>query len=154
MITDEQLDRELSRLKIIWFGMLGSLALYLIIALQVAPNIQVSLDKSIFNVVKTVIYLFTLIIIVITRYIRRFILSGKSQQGQGIQSFQSLTLQKYTTVMIVAWALLECIGIFGLILFFLGKNSTDLYLLLIISAVAMLWYRPKKDELVSLARND
>lgn len=154
MITDEQLDRELSKLKIIWFGMLGSLALYLIIALQVAPNIQVSLDKSIFNVVKTVIYLFTLIIIVITRYIRRFILSGKSQQGQGIQSFQSLTLQKYTTVMIVAWALLECIGIFGLILFFLGKNSTDLYLLLIVSAVAMLWYRPKKDELVSLARND
>ncbi len=154
MITDEQLDRELSKLKIIWFGMLGSLALYLIIGLQVAPSIQVSMDKSIFNVVKTVIYLFTLIIIVITRYIKRYILSGKSQQGQGIQSFQSLTLQKYTTMMIISWALLEAIGIFGLVLFFLGKNRTDLYLLIAISAVAMFWYRPKKDELVSVARND
>ena len=154
MITDEQLDRDLSRLRIIWFGMLGSLALYLIIGLQAAASIQVSMDKSIFNVVKTVIYLFTLIIIVITRYIKRYILSGKSQQGQSIQSFQSLTLQKYTTVMIISWALLEAIGIFGLVLFFLGKNRMDLYLLIIISAVAMLWYRPKKDELISLARND
>ncbi len=101
MMTDEQLDRELSKLKIIWFGMLGSLALYLIIGLQVAPNIHVSMDKSVFSVLKTVLYLFTLIIIVITRYVKRFVLSGKSQQGQSIQSFQSLTLQKYTTVLII-----------------------------------------------------
>ncbi len=154
MITDEQLDRELSRLKIIWFGMLGSLALYLIIGLQIAPNIHISMDKNAFSVLKTVLYLFTLIIIVITRYVKRFVLSGKNQQGQGIQNFQSLTLQKYTTVMLISWALLEAIGIFGLVLFFLGKNRTDLFLFIAISAVAMLWYRPKKDELVSLARND
>lgn len=154
MITDEELDRELSKLKIIWFAMLGSLALYLIIGLQVAPNIQVSMDKGIFSVLKTVFYLFTLIIIVITRYIRRYILPGKGQQGQAIQNFQPLTLQKYTTVMIVSWALLESIGIFGLVLFFLGKNPMDLYLLLVISAIAMLWYRPKKDELISLSRKD
>lgn len=154
MITDEELDRELSKLKIIWFAMLGSLGLYLIIGLQVAPNIQVSMDKGIFNVLKTVLYLFTLIIIVITRYIRRFILPGKTQQAQPIQNIQPLTLQKYTAVMIASWALLESIGIFGLVLFFLGKNPMDLYLLLVISAIAMLWYRPKKDELISLTRKD
>lgn len=153
MITDEELGRELSKLRLIWFGMLGSLVIYLIVGFQVATNIQVSMDKSTFGVLKTVLYLFTFIIIVMTRYIRRFILSGKGQYGQAPQNFQPLTLQKYTTTMIVAWALLECIGIFGLVLFLLGKNPTDLYLLLIISAAAMLWYRPKKDELISLTQN-
>jgi hypothetical protein len=28
----------------------------------------------------------------------------------------------------------------------------DLYLLILISAAAMLWYRPKKDELINLIR--
>lgn len=154
MITDEELGKEFLKLKVIWFGMLGSLGIYLFIGLQIGTNIQASIDKSTFGVLKTVLYLFTLIIIVITRYIGRFILSGKGQYGQATQNFQPLTLQKYTTVMIVAWALLECIGIFSLVLFLLGKNPTDLYLLIMISAAAMLWYRPKKDELVSLARKN
>ena len=151
MITDEELGRELLKLKVIWFGMLGALVIYLFIGLRIAPNIQVSMDKSTFGVIKTVLYLFTLIIIVITRYVSRFIRSGKGQYGQAPQNFQPLTLQKYTTAIIAAWALLECIGIFGLVLYFLGKNPADLYLLIAISAAAMLWYRPKKDDLINLA---
>jgi len=154
MMTDEELGKELLRLKIIWFGMLGSLAIYLIIGLRIATNIQASMDKSTFGVIKTALYLFTFVIIAITRYIRRFILSGKSQYGQAIQNFQPLTLQKYTTTIIIAWALLESIGIFGLVLFLLGKNPMDLYLLILISAAAMLWYRPKKDDLINLTRGD
>ena len=154
MITDEELGRELLKMKVIWFGMLGSLVIYLIIGLQIGANIQAPMDKSTFGVIKTALYLFTFAIIAITRYIRRFVLSGKGQYGQVPQNFQPLTLQKYTTAIIAAWALLECIGIFGLVLFLLGKNPTDLYLLLMISAIAMLWYRPKKDELISLTRKN
>ncbi len=154
MITDEELSRRLSALKVIWLGMLGALAIYLFIGLRIAPDIQVSLDKSTFGVIKTVLYLFTLIIIIITRYASRFVRSGKGQYGQAIQNSEPLTLQKYTTVMIVAWALLEGIGIFGLVLFLLGKNPMDLYLLIAISAAAMFWYRPKKDDLMNLARKD
>jgi hypothetical protein len=152
MITDEELGKELLKLKIIWFGMLGSLAIYLFIGLQIVTKLQVSMDRSAFVILKTVLYLFTFVIIAITRYIRKFILSGKGQYGQAIQNFEPLTLQKYTTVMIVAWALLEGTGIFGLALFLLGKNPTDLYLLIMISAAAMLWYRPRKDELISIAQ--
>jgi len=154
MITDEELDKELLRLKVIWFGMLGSLVIYLFVGLQIGAKLQVSMDRSTFVILKTVLFLFTFVIIAITRYIRKFILSGKSQYGQASQNFQPLTLQKYTTTIIVAWALLESIGIFGLVLFLLGKNPTDLYLLIMISAAAMLWYRPKKDELISLVRKN
>jgi hypothetical protein len=122
MITDEELGKELSRLKIIWFGMLGSLAIYLFIGPQISAKLQVSMDRNTFVTLKTVFYLITFVIIAITRYIRKFILSGKGQYGQMTQSFEPLTLQKYKTVMIIAWALLEGIGIFGLVLFLLGKT--------------------------------
>jgi hypothetical protein len=45
----------------------------------------------------------------------------------------------------------EAIGIYGLILFLLGKNQNDLYLLTALSAAAMTLYFPKKEEVVNLA---
>jgi hypothetical protein len=39
--------------------------------------------------------------------------------------------------MIVSLAMTESVGIYGLVLFFLGKNTMDLYLLIAVSAVAM-----------------
>jgi hypothetical protein len=51
---------------------------------------------------------------------------------------------------IISLALCESVGIYGLVLFFLGKNTMDLYLLLGVSAAAMIYYRPRKDELLNL----
>ena len=150
MMTDEELGKELLRLKVIWFGMLGSLAIYLFIGLQIATSPQASMNESTFAVLKTVLYIITTVLLVITKYIRKHILSGKGQDRQATQSFQHPALQKYATAMIVAWASSESIGIFGLVLFFLGKKPADLYLLIVISAVAMFMYRPRKDEVISL----
>jgi hypothetical protein len=52
----------------------------------------------------------------------------------------------------VALAMSESVGVYGLILFFLGKNSRDLYLLILVSAAAMVVYRPRKDEVLSLVQ--
>ena len=109
------------------------------------------MDKGTFSILKTVLYLFTVFILIITNYIRKLILSAKGQHRQATQGFEHLGLQKYAAAMIVAWALLESIGIFGLVLFLLGKNPMDLYLLVAISAAALSWHRPKKDELIGLA---
>jgi hypothetical protein len=46
----------------------------------------------------------------------------------------------------------ESIGVYGLILFLLGKNSTDLYLLILVSAAAMVMYRPRKEEMLNLVQ--
>ncbi len=46
----------------------------------------------------------------------------------------------------------ESIGVYGLILFFMGKNRSDLYILIVISAAAMLYYRPNKEEVISMAK--
>jgi hypothetical protein len=46
----------------------------------------------------------------------------------------------------------EAIGIYGLILFLLGKNQVDLYLLTALSAAAMTLYFPRREEVISLAK--
>jgi len=38
------------------------------------------------------------------------------------------------------------------LLFFLGKDSMTLYQLIIISAAAMVYFRPRKEELLNLAK--
>jgi F0F1-type ATP synthase membrane subunit c/vacuolar-type H+-ATPase subunit K len=160
MIKEEELSKGLLTLRVIWLGMLGSLAIYLFIGLQIATNLKASTDESTYAVLKPVLYIFTFVVLIITGYMKKHMLSPKGQHRQATQSFQHPTirsfqhpaLQNYANAMILAWALSESIGIFGLALFLLGKNPMDLYLLILISAAAMLMYRPRKDEVINLAQ--
>lgn len=54
--------------------------------------------------------------------------------------------------LMVSLALSESIAIYGLVLFFLGDDYQSLYLFVGISAIAMFFYRPKKEELEELIR--
>jgi len=53
--------------------------------------------------------------------------------------------------MIVSLALSESIGIYGLVLFLLGDSFQTLYIFISISALAMFFYRPKREDLETLA---
>ena len=150
MITDEELGKGLLTLKAIWFSMLVSLALYLFIGLQVATNLQIPMNENTFAVLKSALYVLAFVTLIITKYVKKLILSAKGQYRPATQGYRHPVLQKYATAMIVAWALSESIGIYGLVLFLLGKNTTDLYLLLLISAAAMFMYRPRRDEVINL----
>jgi hypothetical protein len=56
--------------------------------------------------------------------------------------------------MVASLALSESIGVYGLVLFFLGESFRTLYIFIGISALAMLLYRPKREELETLAMRD
>jgi hypothetical protein len=58
---------------------------------------------------------------------------------------------KYTVAMLVSLALSESIGIFGFLLFLFGDNFQVLYTFIAVSALAMFFYRPKREELETLA---
>ena len=152
MITEQELNRRLMTLRIIWFALLMSLAVYLFVGFRVGTNLQSLVNEDTSGILRTVLYAAAFAILIATRYIRKLIMSGKSQVSQPAQALEHLTLQKYSAATIVALAMSESIGIYGLILFFLGKNSTDLYLLILISAAAMVIYRPKKDEMLHLVQ--
>jgi hypothetical protein len=151
-MTEQELDKRLMTLRIIWFALLMSLAVYLFVGFRVGTSLQSLVNEDTFGILRTVLYAAAFAILIATRYIRKLILSGKSQVSQPAQALEHLALQKYSAATIVALAMSESIGIYGLVLFFLGKNSTDLYLLILISAAAMVMYRPRKDEMLNLVQ--
>jgi hypothetical protein len=151
-MNEQELDKRLMTLRIIWFALLMSLAVYLFVAIQVGTKVQSSINEDTLGILRTALYAMALAILIATRYIRKLIKSGRSQVSQPAQALERLALQKYSAATIVALAMSESIGVYGLILFFLGKNPTDLYLLILISAAAMVIYRPRKDEMLLLAQ--
>ncbi|MBN2107896.1 MAG: hypothetical protein JW832_10770 [Deltaproteobacteria bacterium] len=153
MMTDGEIDKGLLILRVIWCAMLASLAIYVFAGLQVAANMQVSINQDKLDMLRKIFYALAGVTLIITRYVRRFILSAGGRAGPAAQSSESPVLQKYATAMIIAWALSESIGIYGLVLFLLGKNATDLYLLILIAAAALLLHRPARDEIMSLAES-
>jgi hypothetical protein len=152
MMTDQELNKGLLTLKVIWSAMLMSLAVNLFVGLQIAANVQASLTDETFGVLKMVCYIIALVTLIVTRYVRKWILSGKGQNRLPSRAVRHPAIQTYTTATILALAMSESIGIFGLVLFLLGKNPMDLYLLLLVSAAAMFMYRPSKEELLTLSQ--
>jgi hypothetical protein len=152
MITDQELNKGMLNLKIIWFAMLASLGIYLYVGLRTETIVQVPMDKDTFAIIKKVLYVVAFVTLIATRYVRKLFLSGKIQHWTTTRTSQHPALQKYTAATILALGMLESIGIYGLILFLIGKNTMDLYLSILISAVTIFIYCPRKDEVIKLAQ--
>ncbi|MCU0821160.1 MAG: hypothetical protein MUC95_01645 [Spirochaetes bacterium] len=58
---------------------------------------------------------------------------------------------KYTAAVIISLAISETIAIFGLIALIIYNDRFGFYQMLVISAIAMFCFRPRKDELFKLA---
>lgn len=153
-MTDDEIGKSLTILKVIWFAIFGSLAINLVVGLQFATSVRISLDEEILSHLKSAFYILAVITLIFIRYIRKFILSPKGPDGQVNKLSRPPVLPKYTVAMIVTLALSESIGIYGLVLFLIGKDPMDLYLLILISAMTMIIYRPKKEEVIHLSREN
>jgi flagellar biosynthesis protein FliQ len=154
MNTDKELGKGMFTLNIIWWALLISLPIYLFVGLWVAKNPDTSMNEDTYTIFKSVIYVVTCLILIATWYIRKFFLSRKITSIQTTQALDHPALQKYFVASIISWALSESIGIYGFVLFFLGKNTTDLYILILIAAIVMFLYRPKKEDVISLAEEN
>jgi len=53
--------------------------------------------------------------------------------------------------MVISLALSESIGLYGFVLFLLGDGFRTLYIFVGISALALFFYRPKREEIETLA---
>jgi hypothetical protein len=60
-------------------------------------------------------------------------------------------LVKYSTIVLISLALSESIALLGVVYFFLSGNYQTLYSLIGISAIAMVYHRPKAKKLASLS---
>jgi hypothetical protein len=162
MITEtekELIEKSFSILRIIWLAMLGTLIVYLFICYQFGNQIQQPPGSQYpLATLRNIFFGLAAVTLLISHFLRRFMLTGRSGSSATTPSKSpspsdlSPILGKYATALIISLALSESIGIFGLVLFILGDSYQTLYIFVGISAIAMFFYRPKKQELVELIR--
>jgi len=143
MIAEQDMDRTLAVLKIVWMALLGSLAVYLIAGRLAVPTLTPRLGEEAQGTLRTALYALAFVTLIGAGVVRRLILAAGGPAS---------VPQKYSSAVIASLAMSESVGIYGLVLSLLGKNATDLYLLAGISAAALFYFRPRKDELLSLCQ--
>ena len=157
----EVIEKGMQLLWIIWAAILGSLLVYIFICHQLGDEIRGNVDSNFpIDTLKYALYLVVFVTLIIIYFFRKKMFSGdfgrsdKSIPSLKLSTSQAPFLSRYTTGMIVSLALSESIGIYGLILFFLGDKYETLYIFIGISAISMFFCRPKREELEKLARKD
>ena len=153
----EQLDSAWKVIMVIWGALVFTLAVYLIVAKLVEGQLKpMGVDLPIESMT-IALFGVSIVTLIITHYIRKAMLKV-SDRGPDAAAVRNPSIQiqnpaagKYLTAIIVAMALSESIGIYGLVLFFLSKDSITLYLFISMSAIAMFYYRPRKEELLQVA---
>lgn len=153
-----------NRLTILWFiwaGIFGSLPIYVLICHLVGDGIRQSLGPNFpLDLLKNGLYGVAIFTLLLTPFLRKFMIGGRSR-GLGSEtpqspliSNQSSPIAKYTVAMVVSLALSESIGIYGFVLCLLGATFQTLYIFVGFSALAMFFYRPKREELETLAMRE
>ena len=146
---------------IIWAAIFGSLLIYVLICHQWGDEIRQAASPNIpLDLMRNVLYGVAICTLILTHFLRKFMLAGRSGDSGPMslnppsRSTPSSPIGKYATAMLVSLALSESIGIYGLVLFFLGDNLRTLYIFIGIAAMAMFLYRPKREELETLAMGE
>jgi hypothetical protein len=140
-------DKGMAAITVIWIAMLAALPLYLLMGLLAAPNMRAAMDEGTFDLLRKALYLIGLVLLFAAGAVRRLIWNGEHRAAGLAPGPAAAAMQRYMGAVIASLAMCEGIGVFGLLLYLLGKNANDLFLLLGISAAAMVHYRPKREEL-------
>ncbi len=150
MISERELQRGLTTTKGIWFALFISLLLYVVIAPMFFSTAGVTFSQESYRTLRLTLFAFSGLTLVLTWLLRKYLLAAPQGKRETSTS-QHPAVARYMSVMMVAMGMSEAIGVYGLILYVLGKNSQDLYLLTLLSAGAMLLYFPKKEEILALS---
>jgi len=150
----KQLDAGWRVILVIWGAILASLAIYFVICFIIKKELQLNIAPNFpLETIKYALFGWSFITLCAVHYLRKFLLKTGSSviNSNRTSSPQQPAVGKYTVIIIITSALLESIGIYGVVLFLMAKDTLSLYQLLFISAVAMIHFRPRKDELLNLA---
>ena len=144
---------------IIWGAMVGSLVIYIVFCNLIGDQIQRPMGQGFpLVVLRNILLGISIIALIATHFIRKFILRksfggpGSASTSQPLPQDLGKIYTKYTIAMIISLALCESVGIYGLVLFFLGGSFQAMYTFMIISAAGMFYYRPKREEIEALSR--
>lgn len=146
----QDLSKQIKIMKIMWGSMLFSLLVYFLISLGQINIFNIVLNKELSDKIRPILYVISIITLIATRFIRKLWL----KKGPVSPLAPNPEIARYRGAMVISLSLSEAIGVYGVILYAMGKNKTDLYLLLLVAVAAMIMYRPKKGEIINLAQEE
>jgi hypothetical protein len=153
----EQLDKGWTIIRILWAALFASLGIYLLVCKFAEDQLRPMGPDFPFETMKNVLFGVSILTFFIAGTIRKALLKS-SDCGSAPALFRNPSSQvqhpavgKYITAIIVAMALSESIGIYGVVLFFLSQDSMTLYQFITMSAISMFYYRPRKEEFLEVA---
>lgn len=149
----DQIDKGWAKIMIIWIALISSLVFYLVICKAVENQVPVSKEGPQLEVVKYALFGISALTLAGAYLFRKFLMNNvaRSVKGSVFQSNTHPAVGKYLTVIVIVMALSESVGIYGMVLFLISKDAVSLYQLMILSAIAMILFRPKKEELLAVA---
>jgi len=143
---------------LIWAAMLGSLLIYIFIYHQLGEGFKSGGGVGLpFGLLRKICAVMAVGALLTGYYLRRFTLKGRSGAARSAMVRRAAALNEppfvthYTAIVIVSLACAESVGVYGLVLFLLGGGSKTLYIFIAVSALAMVFYRPKREEMERLA---
>lgn len=129
----------------LWFAMLTPLAVYLLIVLEPGERLKPAPEASI--IVRTLFYAIAIVAFPVMNWLRRLMLGRNRSANAAVQAETDRHIfGRYLGALAVSLALAEGIGILGLTLFVLGDSRQTFTIFLFLSALAMVLYRPKREE--------
>ncbi len=153
----EELRQGMRIMRLVWAAMMLSLGLYLFVCYSTAAQGPAREPAAALPTARAVLFGVAVVELVAIRFLRRHMLktgAGTTRQSPGRTARGAPShpaAARYMAATVTALALSESIGIYGMVLFFIGADFGTLYLFMAVSAAAMIYYRPKDEELESVA---
>ncbi len=152
------IDKGMKTLWLIWAAMLVSLLSYIFIYHLLGEGFKSSGGAGLpFGLLRKICAVLAVGALLTGYYLRRFTLKGRSEAAKAAMVRRAAALNQppfvthYISIVIVSLACAESVGIYGLLLFLLGDSFKIFYTFMGVSALAMLFFRPKREEIERLA---
>ena len=152
------INKGMRTLWVIWGAMLGSLLVYILVYHLLGEGFKSSEGAVLpLGMLRKICAVLAAGALLTGYYLQRFMLKGRSGAARTAMIRRAAALNQppfvthYTSIVIISLTCAESVGLYGLLLFLLGDNFQVLYTFIGVSALAMVFYRPKREELEKLA---
>lgn len=124
-------------LMFIWWAMLVSLGIYLAVCRIADVRIRPETTAMPLELIRNILLAVSVMELAAAGFFMRRMVKA-AETG-------STDFQKLSAVFIVSFAIAESVAIYGMVLYFLGDAENTLYLFLILSAAALVWFKPDRE---------
>ena len=146
-MNTETLQKHFKVIRIIWIAMLASLAVYLVVCQLAGDAIRQGVGNDVpLDLMRRILIGIAVAELLLIDVIRKRTLKPRRNVAP------EAVIQRYSVTSLISCAIAESIGIFGMVLYFLGESDIYLYFLIAISAMTMVYYRPKFETLEGLVK--